>query len=72
MVVHDFNIKNISVLPTKTNPPLIVDADAVLSFAITLQGLQPVTGRDLEFVKALRLVQVQKLAAGDPFDGPIL
>jgi hypothetical protein len=71
VVVHNFYIKGISVLPAKANPPLIIDSDTVLSFAIAFQSFEPVTGRDLEFVKALCLVQVQELPAGDPFNGPI-
>ena len=70
MVIHDFNIEGISVLPAKADPPLVVNADAVLSFAVALECFEPVTGRDLELLKALCLMQVQKLAAGDPLNRP--
>lgn len=70
MIVHDFNIKNISILPAKTNPPLVIDADAVLSFTVTFQGFQPVAGRDLEVLQPLCLMQEQELASGDTLNGP--
>jgi len=45
VVVHYLNIKNITVLPAKTDSPLIVNADTVLAFAIALQGFEPIAGR---------------------------
>jgi hypothetical protein len=37
VVVHDFHIVNISALPEKTQPVLLVDPYAELAFSITLQ-----------------------------------
>jgi len=70
VVVHNFNIKGIVVFPAQTDPPLVVDADAVLPFAVALQCSQPVSRRNLEFVKALCLMQVQELAAGATLNRP--
>jgi len=41
MIVNDFHVVSISVLPAKADPPLIVDPDAVLAVAVKL--LQPVS-----------------------------
>jgi hypothetical protein len=41
VIVDNFNVTG-AVIPNKTNSPLIVDADAVLSLSIALQSLKPV------------------------------
>jgi hypothetical protein len=45
MVIDNFNIKNITVQPAKTNTPLIVDANAVLSRSVTRQGFKSIARR---------------------------
>jgi hypothetical protein len=52
MVVGYFNIIGVSVFPSKADPPLIVDPDTVLTLAVALQGLEPVTRRDFKALKA--------------------
>jgi hypothetical protein len=42
VVVDDFNVVGVAVNPAETDAPLIVDADAVLAFALALQGFQPI------------------------------
>ena len=46
MVVDDFHVvrAGASLQPFETDPPLVVDPDAPLSFAAPLQGFQPVAG----------------------------
>jgi hypothetical protein len=51
VVVHDLYIVGIPVLPSKADPPLFVDADAVLFTAITPQTLQPVPWCDREILE---------------------
>ena len=48
MIVGDLNVKSMAALPSKTDPVLIVDADAVLSSPVTLQGFEPVRQAWLE------------------------
>jgi len=43
VVINEFNIMGTVIGPHKANPPLIVDADAVLSLTIGLQLLQSIT-----------------------------
>jgi hypothetical protein len=45
VVVHDFNIKSISIQPAKADPPLVIDANAVLTFPVSMQDFQAVSGR---------------------------
>ena len=51
MVVDDLNIMGVAVAPAKADPPLVIDSDAVLSFSIAQQALQPIAGRSPEVSK---------------------
>ena len=46
MMIHNFHIKRPrgALRPFKANPPLIIDADAVLALADTLKGFKPISG----------------------------
>jgi hypothetical protein len=52
VVIHNLNIKHITVTPPKTQPPLIVYTNAVLSCPIAFQGFQPITGRASQKLQA--------------------
>ena len=68
MIVHDFNIVNAIGFPDKTQPPLIVDANAVLAFAITSQRFKTIARRHALARKRCRAIQLLQLArrhAGD-------
>lgn len=56
--------------PLEADPPLAIDAYAVLPGALALQRLQTITGRCAQIFKAHRCVQKQELAPGDPFHCP--
>jgi hypothetical protein len=51
VIVGNLNLKGIAVAPGETDPPLIVDADAVLSFAAPFQLFQPVSERHAKILK---------------------
>ena len=40
MVIDDFDVMDIGVMPCKTNTPLCIYYNAVLSFAISMQGFE--------------------------------
>ena len=42
VVVHDLHLPGMGCIPNEANPPLVVDADAVLSRPVAQEGLQPV------------------------------
>ena len=69
MVVNQFNIFRAAVRPSKTEPVLIVDTDAVLSGSITAQGFESVTGWNPEVVEPAGDLELPELAAGYPLDG---
>ena len=56
MVIHDFDFPRLTFTPPKTNPPLIINADAMLNTSVTLQGFRPITGRHLKVIDFLRRV----------------
>jgi len=60
VVVDDFDVKSVASLEAETYSPLIVDADAPLSLAISLQGLQSVRGRKPQILNQSRGVQLCK------------
>lgn len=48
MVINDFNIEGIAALPSKTNPPLLIDSDAVLTLPLAFQLFKVICRRDAQ------------------------
>jgi hypothetical protein len=46
VIIHDLDIVCVPIPPLETDPELIVDPNAVMSFAISLEGLQVETKAD--------------------------
>jgi hypothetical protein len=67
MIVCYFNVMSVPVFPEKADPPLIVDPDAELTFAIGLQRFQPVARRNSEVIKAPGPVKIQEFPPCNPF-----
>ena len=40
MVIHNFDIGSIAVLPNEANPIPVIDADAVLPYPVAFEGLK--------------------------------
>jgi len=51
MVIHDLYAVSVPVAPRKTNTKLVIDANAVLPFAIALQCLKVITRRSLQVLQ---------------------
>jgi hypothetical protein len=68
VVVDDFDLPGISIPPFKANPPLIVDPDAPLTFPITTEFFEAVSGRFGELFDPVYAFDLPKLAKGDPFN----
>lgn len=51
MVVRDFDLVGIAILPSEANPILLVNADTVLTAAVAGEAFQPVSWRDRQFAK---------------------
>jgi hypothetical protein len=62
VVINNFNVYGIAASPHKTHEPLVIDADDVLSLALTLQSLKPVVGRYRQIIQPGGPVQHLQLA----------
>jgi hypothetical protein len=45
VVIDDLHVERVAVPPDEAEPPLVVDADAVLASAIAAERFEPVAGR---------------------------
>lgn len=57
VVISNFDFVRIAVAPNKTEPPLIVNADAVLSVTVAAQRFQPIARERRQVLKLLSGVQ---------------
>jgi hypothetical protein len=64
VVIHYLYVFSAGDCPSKTEPPLIVDADAVLTGPITFQCLEPVAWRHPQIIQPSRDFKLPELAAG--------
>lgn len=64
MVVRDLDVGRVTASPFETDPPLIVDRDAPLAFAVTRQRMKPVPRRDPEVFEADGRMEDEKPALG--------
>ena len=70
MIIGDLNVLGFAVDPTKTKSPLIVDADAMLPFAITGQFLQVIPRRNAQVFERLGRIEHCKLTEGSTLQVP--
>jgi hypothetical protein len=56
MIVDDLNVPGFAITPHKTDPPLIVNANAILTFTVAVQSLQTIAGQYTQIVELLRRV----------------
>lgn len=68
VVIDDLNIHGTFERPNKANPPLRVDADAVLTFSRAFERFKPVAWRHLQIFQNSRPVQLHQLAKRWPFN----
>jgi hypothetical protein len=62
MIISDFNFKSIAITPHETDAILVVDPNAMLSFAIPLQGFQMVARKYGKIRKSNRCVDLHELS----------
>jgi hypothetical protein len=68
VVIDDLDFVHTIVTPDEAQPPLIVDADAVLAPAVSLEQFKLVSGRYSQARQLGRSVQLHQLAPGNAFD----
>jgi len=70
VVINNLNFISVSVPPLKADAPLVVDADAVLAFAISLQPLQPISWKRRKGSDIRCRIEHVQLAKSRALDGP--
>jgi hypothetical protein len=68
MVIYDFDVLCASVRPAEAYAELVIDPDAVLTGAITLQGFQPIAGRHAKVIQSTGNLQLTQLPTRDGSD----
>jgi hypothetical protein len=58
VVVGYLYFVGIAALEAKADPPLLVDEYGVLTLSVSVQGMQPVAGRDSEIIELLCEVNI--------------
>src|SRR5947209_3988585 len=67
MVIDNLHLVRPTV-PDETDPPLVIDPNAILPRPLPLKGLQAIAGRPLQRVQTGSGMQLAKLAPGAPLD----
>src|SRR5581483_7376554 len=70
VVVDDLDFICLPVRPAETDPPLLVDPDAVLPLAVAFERLEPISRRRHQVAKCLSTVKIEQLAARRPLNRP--
>jgi hypothetical protein len=68
MIVDDFHIVTMAFTPDKTDSPLIIDPDRVLSFPIASQRFQLISRGRSQNAQLRRSVKLEQFPQGDPLD----
>src|SRR5215210_7476010 len=69
MVIHNLDIEAVPPTPFEAEAPLVVDADAVLPLAVSVESFQAVTGDQRKIRQADRRVEGFQLAPSRPLEG---
>jgi hypothetical protein len=70
VIVHYLNVSRTNISPNKADSPLIIDANAVLTFTVALQGFKTIAWWCAQKRQRLGGVQLRKLAFGDSGERP--
>ena len=57
MIISDFDLIGIALLPREADAPLLIDTDAPLTFTVSAKFLKMVTRRDAQRLQARRSVE---------------
>ena len=68
VIVHNFSGVGVPVIETETQPPLIVDSDAVRTGAVAFERFESVARRYAKEVQRCRCIQLGQLALRDTFE----
>src|SRR5437868_7735775 len=68
VIIHDFHLSRAVCCPAETDPKLVVNANAMLALAFTLERFQSIARRSAQKAERFRRVKLGELANGDPGD----
>lgn len=71
VVVNDLDLLGTSLGPGETDPPLVVNSDAVLTRSITFELFQPIARRDSQVIERVGGTELPKLPECSPLDARI-
>jgi hypothetical protein len=66
MIIHDLHVVRMAISPNKTDPPLLIDADRMLSLPIAAQRLQLIARRRSKNPQVRCSVQLQQFSQRNP------
>ena len=69
MIIHDFHIGSMAILPSEAYAPLLVDPNAVLADAIPFQQLQSIRWGHAKISKLARVVQHTEFSSSNFLNG---
>lgn len=65
MVINNFHIFRASLGPTEANPELLVNSNAVLTLAVTMQRFQHIPGRHFKIIQLACNLELPNLPQGN-------
>ncbi len=68
MIIDNLYVGGVAFCPTKTDAPLVVDANAVLPLTITLQRLQAIAGRNSQIIEYSGAMEIEQFAPRRTFN----
>ena len=63
MIVHYFDIVCVVFSPDETDPPLVIDPNAVLAFTVPSERLETISRRNSKIRKLFRCVEVKQFSS---------
>jgi len=65
MVIDNFDIFRAGLRPAEANPELLVDSNAVLTLAVTVQRLQHIAGRHFKIIQLICSLELADFPQGN-------
>ena len=65
MIINDLDVKGVAGAPYEADPPLFIDANAVLARPFSFEGLKPVARRCSKILKRVCGIEKNQLSKGD-------
>ncbi len=69
VIVNDLNVIAVTVVPAKTETPLVVNTNAVLARPVALQSFQMISRRTGHIIQNDSAVQLAQFSLRNPFNG---